>query len=122
MTWKKTKVLKWLKKDALPFWDIRLHRPYKEKNYKAKGLPPSWQQMCKAVGLRPDGLRKSRANAWLHLRGRGRRWRINGSRYLDVSCHYADFDRWANSTVKTFPLPQNKTELELYVRFTHYDT
>ena len=114
MTWKKTKVLRLLRTED-SWQEVRLLRPYRARNYRLTGVPSGWRQMCKAVGLRPDGP----GDNWTHLKGRGRRWRVNASRTFDMSCPYIDFDRWANSTERTFPLPQNKTELELYVRFAH---
>jgi hypothetical protein len=121
MTWKKTKVMRLLR-EGKHWASVRLMRPYNPRHYRAEGLPPGWQRMCKAVGLRPDASHQRDAKVWLNLTCAGRRWRVNASRNLDVSCPYADFDRWANSTAKSFPIPRNKTELELYVRFTQHDT
>jgi hypothetical protein len=124
MTWKKTKVMRLLHANGEKWsWlTVKTLRPYKERNYKAKGLPPGWQRMCKEVGLRPDNKRKRSAKAWLHLKGAGRRWRCTQHMGFHVSCRHANFDRWANSFIHQHPLPRNKTELELYVRFTTYDT
>lgn len=121
MTWKKTKVMRLLR-EGKNWPTVLFMRPYNEKNHKAVGLPPGWQRMCKAVGLRPNVPRRRSAKDWLHLKGAGRLWRVNGRAEFDASCRYADFDKWGNNKVKTFPLPKNKTELELYVRFTTYDT
>jgi hypothetical protein len=121
MTWKKTKVMRLLQ-DGKSWATAKTLRSYKARNYKAKGLPPGWQRMCKEVGLRPDSVRKRSAKAWMHLKGAGRYWRIGVHHGFDVSCRYAEFDRWSRSLVHRHPLPQNKTELELYVRFTTYDT
>ena len=122
MTWKKTKIRKQLKKGTRPLWDILLHRPHKDKSYRAEGLPPGWQRMCKAVGLRPDSPRVSCGTSWLHLIGAGRRWRVNVNNELDVSRRHENFDRWANSTVATFTIPKTYTELLLRTKFTTYDT
>ena len=122
MTWKKTKIHKKLRKGTRPVWDILLHRPYSDKQYRAYGLPPGWQRMCKAVGLRPEGHRASRGTAWLHLIGCGRRWRINVNNKFQASDRHENFDRWANSTVATFPIPKTYTELLLRTKFTTYDT
>ena len=122
MTWKKTKIHKQLRRGTRPLWDILLHRPYNEKNYRANGLPPGWQRMCKAVGLRPEGHRASRGKSWQHLIGGGRHWRVNVNNELDVSCRHEKFDRWAISTVATFTIPKTYTELLLRTKFTTYDT
>lgn len=114
MTWKKTKIREYLRTQSLD--ETTLMRPYRKRNFRVQ-KPPGWVQMCKAVGLRPDGPRG--AAAYLYGKGRGRKWRINASGTFDMSCPYADFARWANSTARTFPLPKTKTELELYVRFAH---
>lgn len=126
MTWKKTKIQRLLRTEdswgTEDSWaEVKLMRPYRERNYRIRDVPAGWRQMCKAVGLRPDGGKK-RSESWLHLIGRGRHWRVNASRKFDMSVPHADFDRWAISTARTFPLPKNKTELELYVRFTDHDT
>lgn len=118
MTWKKTKVLRLLRTED-SWAEVKLMRPHRARNYRLQ-KPPGWDQMCKAVGLRPDGPRG--AAAYLYTKGRGRKWRINASGTFDMSVPHADFDRWARSTARTFPLPKNKTELELYVRFTDHDT
>lgn len=77
--------------------------------------------MCHAAGLHTASRHSDKRawRSWMTLRGSGRRWRINVSGTFDMSCPNADFDRWANSTERTFPLPKTKTELELYVRFAH---
>jgi hypothetical protein len=120
MTWKKTKVMRLLRVDR--WTKVKLSRPYNPRKYKANGLPPGWQRMCKAVGLRPNAPHRRDAKCWMSLIGRGRLWRINANDMFDASCRRAYFDRWANSTAKSFPIPRNKTELELYVRFTQHDT
>lgn len=118
MTWKKTKIRRIQQART-----EHLHTPpYRARNYRAQGLPPGWRRMCKALALRPTSGSSKRATAWMTLIGAGRHWRVNLNGMFDVSERHATFDRWSNSVVATYRVPQNKTELELYVRFTTYDT
>ena len=115
MTRRKTRAAEWRESISLPA--VKFVRT---------GVPepvPGWKQMCKAVGLRPaaSGSDKRKKYTWYSLKGRGRYWRVSGRKTFDVSCRYADFDRWANSQVAVHPIPINKAHLELLVRFTTYD-
>lgn len=73
-------------------------------------LPKQWRHWCKLVGLRPEGKGKYNrsSNAWLSLRGLGRRWRINCYGELSVSLKEEYFDRWALSHVRSLPMPHTE--------------
>lgn len=74
-------------------------------------LPKQWRHWCKMVGLRPVSRPRS-AWSWYTLKGHGYFWRVNCIDQFQVSLHYRDFDRWANSTMCTLPLPENKAQFE----------
>lgn len=118
MTWKATKFRKAVAAGQTLF--VARRRKWK----RDERMPSGWKHMCRAAGLRPAGYYTDKRawRNWTSLRGNGRLWRVNASGTFDMSYPYADFDRWANSKAKTFPMPKNKTELELYVRFTNHDT
>lgn len=43
-------------------------------------------------------------------RGRGRHWRVNDRGMFQRGDTYAEFDRWALSSIKEVPLPKTKAE------------
>ena len=115
MTRRKTRAAEWRESISLP--EVKFIRTSWSEPV------PGWKEMCKAVGLRPHGRNqdKRKVYTWYSLQGRGRYWRVSRRKTFDVSCRYADFDRWANSQVAVHPIPINKAHLELLVRFTTYD-
>lgn len=72
-------------------------------------LPKQWRHWCKISGLKPVS-RPRKAWSWHTLEGCGYLWRVNCLHQFQVSLPYHDFDRWANSTACSLPLPQNKDQ------------
>lgn len=113
MTWRKTKAMR-----AAFLEHTRLRVGTVPK------LPKQWKHWCARLHLRPDGgSRRKGLRSWVRLIGAGRRWRVlYPPLWLQVSCEHLGFDRWANSTAKTYALPTTYTEFCLLVKFTNHDT
>lgn len=85
-------------------------------------LPKHWKYMCRCAGLRPETHHKT-SYQWCHLKGHGRRWRVNNMGIFQSSRPYANFDRWANSlSGHATPVPRTQMEMELFVLFRDHDT
>lgn len=113
MTWRKTKAMR------APFTQAPRLR-----YVPAPKLPKQWKHWCARLHLRPDGRSRRKGwQPWLNLIGAGRHWRVLYEPvHLQVSCEHLGFDRWANSTAKTYALPTTYTEFCLRVKFTNHDT
>ena len=80
-------------------------------------LPKQWLHWAQTMGLKPMG--RNMRGRWrgYYMIGRGRCWRVNDKGYFQVSCPFADFDRWANSFgAEVTWLPSSKTTFQAAVR------
>ena len=75
-------------------------------------LPKQWMDWVKKAGLRPLRSKKNWAWKWrgYYLSGKGRRWRLNDLGMLQRGDTYAEFDRWALSSIEEVPMPKTKAE------------
>jgi len=89
-------------------------------------LHRDFKRWLNSTGLKPEGRKKSKS--WRRLFstcppyfiGNDRRWRFlvpeNGQLRFQVSCPLEHFDRWANSSGESIPLPETKEEFDKVIQ------
>lgn len=78
-------------------------------------LPKQWDDWVRSAGLRTPPARshlRRNLRKWLRfsMTGRGHHWRVNDHGMFQRGDTYAEFDRWALSSIKEVPLPKTKAE------------
>lgn len=69
-------------------------------------LPKNFQFWAQNCGLTPE------SNSVYYYTGFGRHWRVSCYGEFQMSVPFADFDKWANSLDRGFPIPKSQKEFE----------